>query len=59
MTNQRLIDDYLTRAAGLEDCVRRLQKNPSALGASPRAVEMLRREAAWWRGYAQQLARAA
>ena len=61
MTNHRLIEDYLARARELEDYVQRLEQGPPSIRVSPRwrDAEFLRREAAWWRGHAQHLAKAA
>ena len=60
MTNQRSIEGYLARARELEDHAQRLEQDPPSIRLSPRwrDAEFLRREAAWWRGYAQYLAKA-
>jgi len=61
MTNQRLAETYLARARELEDSADRLERiAPSASGTQRRRdTTFLRREAAWWRAYAQALAEAA
>ena len=61
MTNQRLAETYLARARELETCAQRVEENPPSSRISPRwrDTTFLRREAAWWRAYAQALAEAA
>jgi hypothetical protein len=61
MTNQRLADTYLARARELEDYAQRVEKNPPPVHTSPRwrDTAFLRREASWWRAYAQAVAEAA
>jgi len=57
MTYQRSADTYLARARELEDYVQRAERNPPSIRLSPRwrDTAFLRREAAWWRAYAQAL----
>jgi len=61
MTNQRLAEAYLARARELEDSAERLERTaPAAAGPQRRRdTTFLRREAAWWRAYAQTLVEAA
>jgi len=66
MRTQRLVEVYIARACELEDRAERLEQNPNLLaqisagaGArSPhrRSADFLRREAGWWRAYAEGLA---
>jgi hypothetical protein len=60
MTYQRSADTYLARARELEDYVQRVEQNPPSIRLSPRwrDTAFLRREATWWRAYAQALAKA-
>jgi hypothetical protein len=61
MSNQRLTEAYLARAQDLEDHAQRLDQSPPSIQLSPRRRDagFLRREAMWWRAYAQDLAKAA
>jgi hypothetical protein len=61
MSNQRLAETYLARARELEDHAQRVEQNPPSVHMSPRwrDTAFLRREAMWWRAYAQDLAKAA
>ena len=69
MRSQRLVEVYIARARELECRAERFEQNPNFLaqispGAgsqSPnrRSADFLRREAGWWRAYAEGLATAA
>ena len=61
MSNQRLAETYFARAQELEDHAQRVEVNPTSIRMSPRwrDTAFLRREAMWWRAYAQALAQAA
>ena len=61
MANQRLAETYLARARELEDYALRADQNPPSnrLSARWRDTAFLRREAAWWRAYAQAHAESA
>ena len=60
MSKQNLAQTYLARACELEACAQRVEKNPPSFRVSPRwrDTAFLRNEAAWWRAYAQALAKA-
>jgi len=59
MSNQLLAESYLARAQELENCAQRVEQNPPSFRMSPRWCDtaFLRREAVWWRAYAQALAK--
>jgi hypothetical protein len=57
MTAPRHADTYFARALELEECARRIEDHGPSLNLAPRwrGAGFLRREAAWWRAYAQDL----
>jgi len=61
MNNQPLVERYRERARDLEISAQRAERTapPGALSPRPCEATFLRREAAWWRAYAQTLAETA